>query len=319
MEETGPQFYVHEQSAALQTFLPLLHHHLPYSNPLYNRLRAPHNIASRLCIFAATFPPPSPESTPSVSEVYTILFADRSRYEESQIWIFNPIITHSAPLSQPQQDALTSHLVSVILFLKGISIPEALGWPFSPLLRFACLHEAFTRTLENITRPRDAMPYITRWNTWIISTLASSSSVRESRQLPDGFKVGRVLEDQLDIVLATSTVKRQPSTYLILPSVGLLNEKGLLVAWAYIGIDGGLATLYVLPDYRGKGLASYVAEELLRRLDVGDFKDMGYDGKSKWVHSDVKARNEGSEGVMKSLGGKVWWTSNYVWVDSDKF
>jgi hypothetical protein len=36
---------------------------------------------------------------------------------------------------------------------------------------------------------------------------------------------------------------------LMLPNIGILNEEGKLVAWAYIGIDGGFITLYVLPEY----------------------------------------------------------------------
>ena len=318
MEQVNLAFYVHEQSAALQTFLPILHHHLPQSNPLYNRLQAPHNIASRRCLFAATFPPPAPGSASSVPEFFTILFSDRSRHNESQIWIFNPIIRHPGPLPQLQQDALSSHLLSAILFLKKTSIPDAPGWPFSSLLRFASLHEAMTKSMEQIAKPIDAMPRVTSWNTWITCTTPFSSSTREKRRLPDGFQVGRITEDQLGIVLATSTIKRQSSTYLILPSVGLFNVEGLLVAWGFIGIDGSLATLYVLPEYRGRGLASYVAEELLRKLNEGDFKNMGYDGTSGWVQSDVKDGNEGSERVMKALGGKILWTSNYVWIDSDK-
>ncbi|PSS10718.1 hypothetical protein M430DRAFT_36953 [Amorphotheca resinae ATCC 22711] len=318
MEETGPKFYVHDQSTAIQTFLPLLHPHLPFSNPIYNRLQAPHNTPSRHCLFAATFPPPSSESPSSATGVYTILFADRSRHEESQIWIFNPIITSPSPLSQSQQDALTSHLTSAILFLKGVTIPEAPGWPFSPILRFACLHETIGSSLRKIAESRNAMPYITEWNAWNVSTSAVSNSA-ESKPLPEGFTVARVPEDQLDIVLATSTIKRLPSTYLILPNVGLLNQEGTLVAWCYVAIDGSIATLYVLPEYRGKGFASYVAKELLARLSRGEFKDMGYDGKSGWVHADVKAGNTPSEGVMKSLGASVSWTTSYMWVDSDKF
>lgn len=106
---------------------------------------------------------------------------------------------------------------------------------------------------------------------------------------------------------------------LMLPNVGLLNEKGKLVAWAYIGIDGSFATLYVLEEYRGKGLASYVAGQLLGSYGKGAFADLGFDGSSGWVHSDVKTGNAGSEGVMMSLGGKVGWTSSYTWVDSEKF
>jgi hypothetical protein len=106
---------------------------------------------------------------------------------------------------------------------------------------------------------------------------------------------------------------------LALPNVGLLNAEGKLAAWGYVGIDGSFSTLYVLPEYRGKALASYVAVELLLRLDKGEFKDLGYDGKSGWAHSDVYDGNAGSEGVMRSLGAKVVSTSHYMWIDSEKF
>ena len=106
---------------------------------------------------------------------------------------------------------------------------------------------------------------------------------------------------------------------LTLPNVGILNEAGKLIAWGYIGIDGSFATLYVLEEYRGKGLASYVAVELLGSYGKGAFADLGYDGSSGWVHSDVKVGNVESEGVMRSIGGKVGWVSSYTWVDSEKF
>jgi hypothetical protein len=98
-----------------------------------------------------------------------------------------------------------------------------------------------------------------------------------------------------------------------------MNPEGKIVAWGYLGIDGSLATLYVLPEYRGKGLATQVAVELLSQLENGGFSDLGYAGKSGYVHSDVKVGNVGSEGVMKSIGGKVEWTSSYLHLDSDKF
>jgi len=201
-----------------------------------------------------------------------------------------------------------------VLFLKGLVIPEAPGWPFNPVLRFACLHERITETLIKLSEPLDAIPYLTRWNLWNIST-----KVDKKRLLPEGFTVGRVPSDQLDVVLSTSSIKRQASTLLILPSVGLLNHEGKLVAWGYIGIDGSFATLYALPEVRGRGLASYVAVELLSRLNRGEFSDIGFDGRSGYVHSDVYEGNKESEGVMKSLGGSIGWVTSYVRVDTDKF
>jgi hypothetical protein len=313
MSGSDVQFYIHPQSTALNTFLPLLHPHLPTSNPLYNRLQAPHNIPSRHCLFAATFPPTISSTSPP-SEPYTILFSDRSRHHESQIWTFNTLCTLPT-LSSAQQNTLTVHIESAIYFLKNTPIPEAPGWPFSPILRFASNHVFISNSLLKLGEARDAVRRKTRWNLWLVST----SSISSRRSIPEGFTVARVPEDQLDIVLSTSSIPRQPSTMLMLPSVGLLNQDGKLVAWGYVGIDGSFATLYVLPEYRGKGLASVVAVELLSRLDRGEFGDMGYGGKSWWVHSDVYAGNGGSEGVMKSLGGYVGWESTYIWIDSEKF
>lgn len=317
-EEDAVGFYIHAQSEALSTFLPLLRPHLPFSNGLYNRIRAPHNLPSRHCLFAATFPS-SPGSTPDAPETYTILFADRSRHSESQIWIFNPLITQPAPLSAAKQALLTAHTTAAILFLKDSKISEAPGWPFSPILRFACLHEYITSAVKRIAGPKEALVHSTDWNLWNTCTSSISSACKERRPLPRGFTVGRVPDNQLQIVLSTSTIPRQASTMLQLPNVGLLNQQGRLVAWAYVGIDGSFITLYVLPEYRGKGLATYVAVEMLVRLDRGEFADLGFDGSSGWVHSDVKQGNGGSEGVMMSLGGKVGWVSSYVWVDSEKF
>ncbi|TGO82721.1 hypothetical protein BPOR_0771g00060 [Botrytis porri] len=88
-----------------------------------------------------------------------------------------------------------------------------------------------------------------------------------------------------------------------------------MVAWAFVGIDGTLATLYVLPSHRGLGLATYVARELIRRFGIGEFADLGFNGSSGFVHSDVKEGNAGSEGVMRALRGKRSWESSYLWVD----
>jgi GNAT superfamily N-acetyltransferase len=221
--------------------------------------------------------------------------------------------------STAQKETLYAHLEASIYFFKNTPVPEAPGWPFSPILKYGCVHEYIGSTLSSIGEAKDAVTRISRWNQWIVPTSNTSSSSKERRALPGGYIVARVPEDQLDIVMATSTIPRQASTLLLLPSVGLINEEGKLVAWGYIGIDGSFATLYVLPDHRGRGLASHVAVELLGCLDRGEFQDIGFDGSSGWIHSDVKVGNKESEGVMKSLGGSVGWESNYIWIDSEKF
>lgn len=250
-EEEPIRYFRWSQDEAMQSFPPILHLHLPYSNPLYNRIQAPHNIPSRHCIFATSFPP----GTTKVPEIYTILFADRSRHEESQIWTFNTLM-NTKQLTESQQKTLTAHTAVAVLFLKELSIPEAPGWPFSPILKFACLHEHMTAALVKIGGARDAVPRQTQWNFWLVKTSDLSSLPKTKKSLPEGYTVTRVPDEQLDIVISTSSIPRQPSTYKILPSIGVLDTTGKLVAWGYIGIDGSFATLYVLPDFRGKGLSS---------------------------------------------------------------
>ncbi|PVH85442.1 hypothetical protein DL98DRAFT_451482 [Cadophora sp. DSE1049] len=320
MEEQPVQFFAHPQELALQTFLPLLHPHLPTSNPLFNRLIAPHNIPSRHCLFAATFPPSNTETSTKLSPIpenCTILFADRSRHLESQIWLFNPLITQPQPLSAESQDLLTRHVEATVHFLKDIQIPLAPGWPFSPILKFGCLHETLATTLLSIGNAKDAVRRQTVWNLWLVETGPVSSF--EKRSLPEGFSMARVPDEQLDIVISTSSIPRQAEMLKQQPSVGLLDSEGKMVAWGYVGIDVSFATLYVLPECRGKGLAKCVAAELVGRLGRGEFTDLGFDGRSGWVHSDVYDGNEGSERVMRSLGGRAESRSFYVWIDSEMF
>ena len=324
MEEANIRFYRYTQTNALKTFLPVLKSHLPFSNALYNRFQAPHNVPSRHCLFAATFPPPPLTLPTGVTEIpteYIIVFADRSRHSESQIWIFHPYITQSASMSNAHRVSLSRHLTALVLFLKDIKIPQAPGWPFSPILRFACLHEHFTSTLRAIAEPKDAFVRATYWNCWMIRTSTIfKAGKQERRPLPEDFSVASpVPKNQMGVVIATTTIPRQLSTMLILPSVGILDKQGTLAAWAYIGIDGGVITLHVLPQYRNRGLATLVAVQLLERLARGNFVQLGFDGSSEWVHADVKAGNAASEGVMRSLGGEIGWESSYVWIDSAKF
>lgn len=143
--------------------------------------------------------------------------------------------------------------------------------------------------------------------------------VEKRMPLPEGYTVSKVPDEQVDLVIATSSIKRQKATLLLQPNIGLMNEKQELVAWGYIGADGSLATLYVLEEYRGKRLATFVALELLGRLGRGEFRELGYDGRSGWGHSCVKDGNTASEGVMRSVGGEVGWKVDWLRIDSEKF
>lgn len=97
-------------------------------------------------------------------------------------------------------------------------------------------------------------------------------------------------------------------------------------------IDGSLATLYVVPEYRNKGLAKAVASNLLEKLHKGEFEGLNsredvdeeaekekdllpFGQGSGWVHVEVKEGNRGSEKVVEGLGGRRVGMSRYVFVD----
>ncbi|PQE12048.1 hypothetical protein CJF31_00000214 [Rutstroemia sp. NJR-2017a BVV2] len=312
------QFYSYPQALALELLLPILRLQLPISNPIYNRFQAPHNTPDRHCLFAATFPP----NSQPIPEIYTIVFSDRSRRNETQIWAFNSLSNpiYRDPLSPAQTKLLQIHVSSLLTFLKNTVIPEAPGHPFDPTLFLGCFHSRITSTLVSLPSRDPSRPlisYNSAWNHFIVPT--KTPSLLESGPIPppEPFTVTRVLASHLPLVISTSSIPRSAANLMLQPSLGLLTPDGSLVAWAFIGLDGSLATLYVMPEYRGKGLATYVARELARKLGEGGFADMGYSGDSGFVHGDVFEGNTASERVMKALEGRIVAEVSYTRVDSD--
>src|SRR5690349_6935834 len=109
-------FHRWPQELAKTVLTSILRAHLPHSNPLYNRILAPQNTPSRYCLFAATFPPSAAAHVPS-NPLVTILFADRSRHNEAQIWLFNPL-TALLTLDGAESQALYTHADAAIRCLR---------------------------------------------------------------------------------------------------------------------------------------------------------------------------------------------------------
>jgi RimJ/RimL family protein N-acetyltransferase len=88
------------------------------------------------------------------------------------------------------------------------------------------------------------------------------------------------------------------------------------IAWAFLGIDGGLATLHVEPEYRGQNLALHVSKEAMRRgmAKGGIWRDRDEEGET-WVHTNVLASNVASRRVMEKLGGEIGWTCTWTVVE----
>ncbi|EAA35031.1 hypothetical protein GE21DRAFT_2519 [Neurospora crassa] len=158
---------------------------------------------------------------------------------------------------------------------------------------------------------------------WLFRTeaLVSSSSSSSSEKEEEG-QLGTTLEkekglvwdrvrtkEDVRLVQSRTSIKRQEDTLLGLPSVAVRDgEGGRMVAWGFMAFDGTLMTLHVEEQYRGKGLAKAVACKVMR----DHVKDYGDDG---WGAADVFLENYRSQGVCKSIGGRVGWLLSWAVVD----
>lgn len=108
------------------------------------------------------------------------------------------------------------------------------------------------------------------------------------------------------------------------------------MSWGFVGVDGSLSSLWTREGVRGKGLGRGVAGMLcgalrgeggeggegggggmVGREEIGGER-MGFRGIGKgegWVHADVQVGNQGSEGVMRAVGGREGWEERWVGVD----
>ncbi|KAF3390525.1 hypothetical protein F1880_008998 [Penicillium rolfsii] len=170
--------------------------------------------------------------------------------------------------------------------------------------------------------------------------VAGQTNTEAENPLPDGYRYhdrrGRtgVLPYQLDLVQSRTHIPRPRKQLESIPSVAIYQDHGsasnedqdeseneMPIAWAFLGVDGAVATLHVEPEHRGRGLALSLSKEVMRRGMEADgvfgAKKIGLgDGEMRglvedWVHAEVAGYNKASRRVMEKIGGKVLTT--VVW------
>lgn len=144
--------------------------------------------------------------------------------------------------------------------------------------------------------------------------------------LPDGLRWGEVRAQDYPLVKSRTEIPRKDKTLAICPSVAIfpvLNEteptkSSAPVAWAFVGVDGALATLHTEPEYRGRGLAKKLTAKLLtEKLRLLDEQEGSQEG-GWWGHSDVSPTNKESQGVARGLGGTEGWMNYWLRLDLAK-
>lgn len=160
-----------------------------------------------------------------------------------------------------------------------------------------------------------------RYGKWVFRAAAGG---RERTALPGGYTFSAIREEELEVVVSRTSIPKTVGTLGRLVGVGVRKLRlgvdgqrgggegeGKLVAWGFLGTDGGLNTLHVEEEERGRGLGKGVGRELLRMAAGGRSEGQ----REVWVSGNVAVGNLESEGVMKGLGGeRRWWT---FWVGVD--
>lgn len=157
--------------------------------------------------------------------------------------------------------------------------------------------------------------------------------------LPDGYRFhdrkGRVgvLDSHLDLVQSRTNIPRSRAQLSSMVGTAIYcdseseaeGDDEMPIAWAFLGVDGPLATLHVEPEHRGKGLALCLSKETMRRgmdptgifgADRLDFVDETLRQKTTaWVHTEVAQLNKASRRVMEKVGGEVKTTVMWVVIE----
>lgn len=145
--------------------------------------------------------------------------------------------------------------------------------------------------------------------------------------LPPGYRFqdrqGRtgILPHHYALVRSRTHLPRSDETLSRIPGVAAyVDQPGdgeeTPIAWVFLGLDGSLATLFVEPEHRGKGIAEALSREVMRRgmAEGGIWREVGEDGEV-WVHANVLATNRASRRVLEKLGGEVGWTNTWTVVE----
>lgn len=158
--------------------------------------------------------------------------------------------------------------------------------------------------------------------------------------LPDGYRFhdrkGRVgvLDSHLSLVQSRTSIPRSRAQLSSMLGMAIYcdsasekesDDDEMPIAWAFLGVDGPLATLHVEPEHRGKGLALCLSKETMRRgmdptgifgADRLDFVDETLRQKTTaWVHTEVAQKNQASRRVMEKVGGEVKTTVMWVVIE----
>ncbi|KAI1082739.1 hypothetical protein F5B20DRAFT_482405 [Whalleya microplaca] len=292
--------------------LEILKAHIPHSLPLLRRLRfmrfAGGSTAHTHILFAS-----EPPSYYAAEAPFTAAYLDFSRGPETEVWLYSSLERAATDPSAFHPDALQDGEETAVRALRTV---KRLRDEYSeerrevPTVFAGTLSEALRRVL--VGNRGFVVPYCEPYDKWVFQVdKLPVPDVPNASALADGMRWESVRRADIPFMLSRSKIPRKERTVTLLPSMALYREDGTPVAWCFLGPDSSLTSLHCEEEYRGRGFAKAVAAKLLRE-HLADYGDDGY------CWADVAPDNLSSQGVCKSLGGKIASAVSWSRIDLDR-
>jgi len=198
--------------------------------------------------------------------------------------------------------------------------------------RFTFLWGSFHSALLPAAYPAFKIPEsqsFIRWKKYVISSKTMPSE--PNRQLPSGFELDAIHTQHFDVIASTSQIlrtKRYLQTRLSASTALYVgkSQDSPPVAVCITAPDRSLSTLWVNPDYRGRGFGKFIARERLigpngmfcakrsqwtRTESQAELRGKVEESEVCWSHADLLESNAESRKVCGWLGKEGWDT---VWM-----
>jgi len=292
-----------------------------------------------------------------------VIYLDRSRAPETEAWLFHtaevPLQEGEYPLGEAERVVRKrnkyaySQSLALLKEAQRIGIPEngSVYHGDDPnILLLGGVHETIFRGLKSKGADLDASSarglsnnasgassenasnersdgllrgHTTPWLKFLYSPKAISAQ-SAADELPSDFVWSAVQDEEHQLVISRSSIKRTPATLALLPSVAIRAKRsGTLAAWAFLSPDGSIASLHTEDQHRRRGLAKAIGKRLMEGVGTSQmedgrkhFEDVA-EGQT-WCHSDTAEDNWGSIGVAKALGGQPGWRCYWTQVDLEE-
>lgn len=178
---------------------------------------------------------------------------------------------------------------------------------------FGTIHEVLWRFFDNAARTRTDPGYL-KYIFSMSSSESEDAAGDRDLSLPEGYYLGDMHREHLQMVLDRTPVPRTLTTLTQMESVGLFfKDNPTPIGWGFLSKDGSISSLHTEEEHRGKNLAVTVGKALLQKGSRTALDRLGV----YYGHADSSKTNIGSRRVMEKIGGVPRWRIAWTEMDLD--